>query len=89
MDKNSFIDLATNSSLANVISVLRTATIENLQDQSHLLETLELMEEEREDDDPICLLHSPHGNLEAHFSIPKEDALALIEEGCQIIKICS
>jgi len=70
-----------------VIAVLRTTTIEDFPDQSHLLETLEVMEEEAEHDDPIYLLHSPYGDLEAHFYIPNSDALDLIDEGCQIIKL--
>ena len=87
MDRNNFIDLAKNSSIADIISVLRTTDIDNFEDQSHLLETLEVMEEEAEHDDPIYLLHSPYGDLEAHFYIPNSDAADLIEEGCEIIKL--
>tara|TARA_Y100000816_G_scaffold276601_1_gene245927 strand:- start:577 stop:840 length:264 start_codon:yes stop_codon:yes gene_type:complete len=86
MNKKTFINLATNSSLADVISVLRTTDIDNFEDQDYLLETLVEAEEEA-DGDPVYLLHSPYGDIEAHFYIPNSDAADLIEEGCEIIKI--
>jgi hypothetical protein len=85
MDKNIFIDLATNSSLADIISVLRTTKILNLIDQDHLLEELELLEEDP--DSVITLLHSPYGDLEAHSNIPQSDIEDLQAEGCQVIQL--
>ena len=75
MDKNTFIDLATNSSLADIISVIRTTKILGLSDQDFLQENLELLEEDsanadlfffwREESLFVTLLHSPCGDLEA------------------------
>lgn len=85
MTKDEFLKLCRHSKLAEIISVLRAAIVE-LIDQDDLLKTLEVLEEEA-DDDPIYLLHSPYGDLEAHFYIPNSDAADLLEEGCEIIKV--
>ena len=85
MTKVEFLKLCRRSKLTEIISVLRAAMID-LIDQDDLLKTLEAFEEDRPDD-PIYLLHSPYGDLEAHFYIPNSDAADLLEEGCEIIKV--
>ena len=76
MDKNTFIDLATSTSLADIISVLRTTKILGLIDQDYLQEALEILEEDsanadlfffwREESLFVTLLNTPCGDLEAY-----------------------
>ncbi len=87
MNKADFLELASKGTTSDVISVLRTTMINDVDTLTldFLLSSLESAEEVPEG--AVYLLHSPFGDLEAHLNIPQKDIQCLHEEGCTVIQL--